>query len=289
MTGVRLFSLLAAIIGSHLVVGGQTVKETPLGHPKDYDQIKAITFSDDSRHLAFLGTKGDKQYFVVDGVEGAAYDWIIPDSIPLPLKLSRLGIVIQNGNEMFAVIDGKISAKGYFFIGNDRINFAADGKHYAYTAREGNSTTGTAVVSVRATSLFQQKKGRRKRAYSTASAVPIFSPDGNHLAYVAAPSNDKMCVVIDGKEDPVYDSIVPGTFTFSPDSKHFAYTAFAGKKYLAVIDGKPSKPYELMRLTPIFSPDSSRVRLISSGHRASFASWTLAWRVPSSTPLPMAQ
>jgi len=87
--------------------------ETPLGLTGDYDQVKAITFSDDSRHIALLGTKGDKQFIVRDGVTSPAYDWVIPDSLLFSPAGKHVACVIQEGNEMSALIDGKVVGKGY--------------------------------------------------------------------------------------------------------------------------------------------------------------------------------
>src|SRR6266852_8964345 len=87
---------------------GVAIDETPLGKTADYNPIKAVTFSTDSRHLAFLGVKGEKQFVVSDGVEGMPFDWIIPDSLAGPLDLSRVAFIVQNGNDMAAVVDGKV-------------------------------------------------------------------------------------------------------------------------------------------------------------------------------------
>jgi Tol biopolymer transport system component len=233
-------------------VGAQAnvvLQETPLGDASAYEPVKAVTFSTDSRHLAFLGVKGDSQFVVRDGVPSKPYDWVIPDSLAGPLSLTRLGFIIQNGNDMAAIVDGQVAGSGYYFVGADRITFSDDGKHYAYTVRRGSTSDGKAFVI---------RDGVEGKPYVAAAVVPTFSPDGNHLAYTASPAAGKVCMVADDKEDATYDAIIPGTTTFSPDSKHLSYSAVLGGKFVAVIDGKASKPCEQMRMTPIYSPDSSR-------------------------------
>lgn len=238
------------------------VQETPLGNATDFDAVKAVTFSADSRHVVFLGTKGDKQFVVRDGVAGPAYDWILPDSLAGTMDLSRLGYVIQNGNDIAAVIDGQVVGHGYYAIGADRIAFSADGKHYAYKARRGSpAQTGDSIVV---------RDGAAGKPYVAAQPVPTFSPDGNHLLYVASPATQKTCLVIDEKKGPIFDGISAATASFSPDSQRNAYAAAQGGKVLAVVDGKPGPPHLRMLMPPIFSPDSAHVAYVA-GTESQFA------------------
>jgi Tol biopolymer transport system component len=234
--------------------GGITLQETPLGDTSAYDHVKSAIYSLDCRHLAFLGVKGDRQVVVRDGVEGKPYDWIMPDSLGAPKDLSHIAFLIQNGNEMSAVVDGQIAGSGYYFVGADHIEFSNDAKHYAFTARRGPASEGTALVNL---------DGKEGKTYPSATIVPTFSPDGNHLAYSVVVGPGKMCVVFDGKELPAYDAIAPQTIRFSPDSGRLAYVAVVGEKFLAIVDGQASKPYDHLRVAPYFSPDSKRVAYIA--------------------------
>ncbi|HEY8747801.1 MAG TPA: hypothetical protein VIM11_07495, partial [Tepidisphaeraceae bacterium] len=103
-----LTALLVGLSHGPALAQSPAVVETPLGLTGDYDQVKAITFSDDSRHIALLGTKGDKQFIVRDGVTSPAYDWVIPDSLLFSPAGKHVACVIQEGNEMSALIDGKV-------------------------------------------------------------------------------------------------------------------------------------------------------------------------------------
>src|SRR5205807_2987034 len=57
------------------------ISETRLGNAADYESVKGMTVAIDSRHLAFLATRGGKYLVVVDGKDGPTFDWILKDSI----------------------------------------------------------------------------------------------------------------------------------------------------------------------------------------------------------------
>ena len=63
--------------------------------------------------------------------------------------------------------------------------------------------------------------GQKGRWYdSIARASPIFSPDGNRVAYMARKGN-KWRVVVDGEEGRKYDDIIAAIVFDSPDSLHY--------------------------------------------------------------------
>lgn len=87
----------------------------------------------------------------------------------------------------------------------------------------------------------------------------VSSGDGLRLAQVIA-KDDKQRVVIDGRPDPEYDSILPGGPVFSPDGRRIAYAAQTGGRSRAVIDGKPGPEYDgVLAGTPVFSSDGGHV------------------------------
>lgn len=249
------FVLLLAFVGK-LAPGGVLTVETPLGNESDYDTIKAIKVGDDNRHVAFLGIKGDKQYVVRDGVPGPAYEWVIPDSLAATPNLAHIAFAIQNGNDVSVLVDGKIAGHGYYGIGADLIAFSADGSRYAFRARRGTRDKGDEVVV---------HDGVEGKPYQASQPIPLFSPDGKHLLYVASPAPMKSCLVLDEKEGPAFDAVAPATAIFSPDSRRTAYVALSGGKYVPVIDGKPGTPYANMVMPPVFSPDSKHVAYVAGG------------------------
>ena len=62
----------------------------------------------------------------------------------------------------------------------------------------------------------------------------MFSPDSQHLSYVAKQAID-LCDC-GRKEGQSYDGIREGTFIFSHDSQHVAYGAQRGDKVFVVVE-----------------------------------------------------
>jgi Tol biopolymer transport system component len=99
-----------------------------------------------------------------------------------------------------------------------------------------------------------------------ADATVVVSPDGRHVAYVAAKGN-KQFVIVDGQAGREYDAIDPGSLVFSPDGKRLAYVAArknraatGGQTQFVVEGGKEGKGYDGIGLSSVrFSPDSKRV------------------------------
>ena len=81
---------------------------------------------------------------------------------------------------------------------------------------------------------------------------PIFSDDGQHVAYVAK-KGAFWCVVEDEHEGPMCDDV--SRIIFSPDSKRFAYCASNKGKYQAIVDGQAGAQYLGIK-DVTFSPDS---------------------------------
>ena len=93
-------------------------------------------------------------------------------------------------------------------------------------------------------------------------------PYKGHLAYEATLGN-KTFAVLDGKPEPLYDSI--GSIEFSPDGKHFAYSAKTGNQWQLIIDGQPGSLFDLVApFTPYFSADSQHWAHWATSHDKRF-------------------
>ena len=93
--------------------------------------------------------------------------------------------------------------------------------------------------------------------------TPIFSPDGDRVAYIGVDGKD-VHLVVDGKPGPRFDKI--WEVQFSPDSKHFAYLATLKnhKKtdaYLVINHRKGRKVLTIKQMR--FSPDSRHLAYIA--------------------------
>lgn len=108
-----------------------------------------------------------------------------------------------------------------------------------------------------------QKSGNTEKHYGYVSDF-IASADGRHHAYVAikAGGEERMRIVIDGNEGPLYDKIVSPVF--APDGRFLVFRARqGGKRFLVVSDLKGKvvrqhKEYSMV-FQPVFSADGTSV------------------------------
>jgi len=104
-----------------------------------------------------------------------------------------------------------------------------------------------------------QRQGPYTRVgFEEGGAPLLFSPDGQHLAYMAVSSNGYV-IVLDGEEQGPYEQVIVDSVVFSPDSQRLAYGAVdrSGNAF-AVVDGQRGPAYDQVD-RPRFSPDSQRV------------------------------
>ena len=251
---------------------------------KEYDELlsRGLRFSSDGKHLSYAARLGDKWFAVRDGVEGKAYDyvkWVSPyftyspdgrhlvynarrqgkcffvvddteergyDNVYGPLfgpEGTLLAYGAKGGNDQFVVTNG-VEGKHYEDI--DSLNSNANGTRTAYAALLGGQWR-VVVDGVEGPPCDYIERG------------PVFSPDGNHVTYVACRifgtlarysrfvnnllkrqllnfgQGPKWFVVVDGVKSRAYDSIQGPTVT--PDGRHLAYMARRGGKSFIVVDG----------------------------------------------------
>ena len=88
-------------------------------------------------------------------------------------------------------------------------------------------------------------------------AEPVFSPDGQRVAYIGRAGSERL-VYVDGRSGTVcYDEILSDSLFFSPDSKHFAFVARRGDAWFVVVNGQEGSAYAQVA-APVFSPNSQR-------------------------------
>lgn len=202
-----------------LVVDGEP--EVPIEGVVDH----CLTFSPDSRRLAYAVAKPDRRcYLVVDGKAGPVHDGI-GGSLPPGLAPNRASM--QAGYVL-----GDRSASS--------ILFSPDSLRIAYLAHS----------------------GQMKRVYVDGKAEDIemdfvvgamvFSVDSKRLAYGGRRGN-KFFLVVDGKKGADYDAL--GHFEFSQEGKHAALIAQKGDKSVIVVDGKERAEYDSVPAGPVFRHD----------------------------------
>jgi WD40 repeat protein len=139
--------------------------------------------------------------------------------------------------------------------------WSPDSKHLAYTIRrDGKYIVVLDGIEGKPYARYDTYLLPSPANYSGFYYLPVFSPDGQHLAYAAQPE-DGYCVVLDGVEGKHHEGAVyPKTITFSPDSQHLAYTT----NIWIVLDGKEIAPGS-GESQLIFSPDSQRLGYLDYG------------------------
>ncbi len=223
-----------------------------------FDQLGTLLLSADGKTWAYSGKRGEKWLAVIDGGVGPLCDNV--EQLQLSPDGMHVGYIAAFPNSQVAVVDG-VGGKPYIAGVSDLV-FSPDSKHAAYFAGRGtplNNHIDDALVV----------DGTERAAFPERIAGSLcWSPDSAHLAYAAevpaaTPGTREVRVFVDGKPGPAgYDSMQAGTdarlIRFSPDGRHLAFVAQRGQKSVLVVDGRESRPYDLVRPESVqFSPDSA--------------------------------
>ena len=195
-----------------------------------YDQVGTLSLSPDVKRLAYRGRRGQEWFAVCDGKESPSYEQVYftlfsPDS-------RRWAYSAKSGGRMFVVCDGKRQSD------YDRVfdlTFSPQSKRFAYKGELGNQS-------------FIVCDGKKLKEYGGAVWMPVFSPDGKHLAYSVRGSGPNKFIVCDEREGPE-QTLVSGPF-FSPDSKHLGYVAKHGLKYSIICDGIKGSEHDRVLIFP---------------------------------------
>jgi hypothetical protein len=214
-----------------------------------YDDIheEDTVFSADGKHLAYRASKGGKQFFVIDGVPGTAYDGGVSGTV-LGLVFSadgRTAYRVKQRDECFVVVDGREGPHYEMVAG---LTFGGGGRQLAYAAGRGPKQMLVVDAGPRG-----KPDPKEYRAYDGLGDIS-YSPDGRRLA-ITVLSDRQWHAVIDGKEGAGYDGTSP--ILFSPDSRHTAYVAGRGKQQFLVVDGVEGPALDGVGVF-VFSPDSRR-------------------------------
>jgi hypothetical protein len=255
--------------------------------PAGLEVRQPIAFAPDGSRVAFQGVKGDKQFAVVDGVLGEAFDFV--DAPVFGASADRL--VFRVGNRI-----SKKAEKWWLLSDGERIAesewigapaWSPDGKRLAYWTQPGakldakGERIGGGMVFV-----VDGKKGEKWRD-ADALTAPVWSDDSKHVA-TSALKNDEWCVLVDGKvvgTTSIFTERMraPGAppapqglrsaildFVFSPGGAHFAYSRLEpfeiqrgdvksqAATWRVVYDEAPQMGEFEAAGSPTFSPDGKR-------------------------------
>jgi len=241
-----------------------------------FDVISPFTFTPDGKHYAYSGSSGASGHqvsgsIVVDGKIVASYGgaqlrggWLAPEGLREGVRrlnpaahgvsdavLSEDGTVFyaaRRGEKDVTVFANGIAGPAFEDIVSP-VAVTADGRHFAYVGKRGDS-----FIEVR-----DHKTGASFPSKATLSLVPWISMswDGAHLAYeidrgghtFKAGVGDLAWrrVVVDGQA-PEYHALSVTAFAFSEDGKHYHYQVEAGPpghhQNWIVFDGVEARKYD---------------------------------------------
>jgi len=218
-----------------------------------YEQIKHVTFSPDSKRLAYAAKKEGKWHLVEGDDMGPGYVEIKrvqfgPDS-------DQLVYAARDDDGAFMVLDGKKS-KTFGHLPGEPV-FSRDGERLAYAVAEQRRGDVRMRIVV---------DGETGPAFHRIGAY-LFSPDGKQFAYMAVDDDEKAMMVNDGEVSEAYDSI--GKPVFAPNGNHLAYAVYRKEsaKWAVKKDGEKGPAFDVVE-DPVFCPKGDRMAyLVQDGDR----------------------
>jgi WD40 repeat protein len=239
-----------------------------------HDEVSKPIFSPDSSRFAYIAKDGTEHSMILDGQQGKQYLDINAPTFSPDSKIFAYKAQLDDGYSVL-VVNG-IESEEEVFVGVPI--FSPDSQHLAYMVHD----------SEYATVIEDGKKGPKFKDIGYTSI--IFSADSSRMAYLALvsgvpePDNDagaqpsdnanqqqgRYAVVVDGVPSREWNSIgersIVGqsSIIFSPDSKNYAYIALNDNwKYVVVLNGKASQPYDDIGSILTFTPDSRALLYIA--------------------------
>jgi dipeptidyl aminopeptidase/acylaminoacyl peptidase len=203
--------------------------------------------SPDARRIAWTSTAGGRTSVFLDGKKQGEYGAVVDMLFSPDGKRFAFVALRQDGKKLALFLDG-VESKGYDAFHQENRYFGPRGKHVAFSARDGD------VFKI-------VRDGVESKGYRGSTGPPTISPDGKRIAFVAFPEpkpSGRMCMVVDGKEGPLYDGIDKRSPVFSADGRRIAYMAKKGDRFVVVVDGEESPEFDELSF-PAFSPDGSRI------------------------------
>jgi len=159
----------------------------------------SLSFSPDSKRVAYGALRDGRRIVVVDGKEFPAYNGSA-EGMPVwsPDSKRFAYFAATDDNRILAVVDGK-AGQPWDSVITESFVFSPDSSRFAYVAQDGDS--GRIVVDGEA--------GPRHRNVAGFS----FSPDGKHFTYVAM-FTQSMAIIVDRVEMATAHAFIKNTLRF---------------------------------------------------------------------------
>lgn len=199
---------------------------------KNYRYFSDPVFSPDSQHVASYGSDWTGSFLIIDGEKKGDYSPYALSSPVFGLDNQSVAYVTGVNNNLSMVVNNK---KEDTYDTVSGFSFSSDNQHYAYRAAEGEVHWSGGMgppPEMEYKREFVVFNGEKGKVYSYVKA-PLFSPNGNHLAYRAIKQKeDRWVMVLDQQEISEYDWT--GRPIFSPDSQNLACIVKEAEGYSVV-------------------------------------------------------
>ena len=215
---------------------GTKIEETVLAPLQDR---ASFAVSPHGVHVAAIETDGSRVVVYYDGVKGPKFDEILgPNHIAFSPDGNRYAYCGRAGNQYVVMVDGKELVRsaeansGRFDGESCRVAFTSNSKHVFWSSN--------VILDTRRGQMFIRFwfDGQPSPTGSVKDGV-VFSPDGDHFAYVLTISDpaqqDRFAFAVDGKIAPY----VAGSPQWTNDSKHLYTQRTLGQNTELLFDGKP--------------------------------------------------
>jgi len=98
-------------------------REVSLGKIHPGIIVESLVVSPDSKHLAYVAVRGEKQFVVVDGEEGKEYDGIGAGTLIFSPDSKHLAYGAERGEKWLVVVDGKEGKEYDGFLRGSKLVF----------------------------------------------------------------------------------------------------------------------------------------------------------------------
>lgn len=100
----------------------------------EYPSISEISFSPDGKRMAYIVSKQDKWFVVMNGVEGPEFDGILQHTARFSPDSKRFVYAGRKGEKVCIVLDSKVGPELEGIYSNT-LQFSPDSKHLVYSAK----------------------------------------------------------------------------------------------------------------------------------------------------------